>query len=37
MKKLNLKPMLVLLALLPLGAFAQREDAQLIGTLASRN
>ena len=35
MKKLNLKPMLVLLALLPLGAFAQREDAQLIGTLKS--
>ena len=35
MRKLNLKLRIALLCLLPLGAFAQREDAQLIGTLKS--
>ena len=30
-----MKLRIVLLCLLPLGAFAQREDAQLIGTLKS--
>ena len=35
MKRLNFKSMVVLLCLFPLGAFAQREDSQLIETLKS--